>query len=222
MPRRNAAERHQQSKPAQPAALGAEAGNELLEVLIAYHHPTRRWIAEVLSSEGPATVGQLAERSGLAVGSISHHVKALHKHGFIEPAPERARDSRESWWKNRPRAISWDSADFEEGSVGRRVARAAEVENFKHQVRAVQEWIQTSADEDPQWRHAALSTDSLVSVTLDQLNALNDRLSAVAGDWLAEVKAGIDPGETATPDASPERRPVRIMIRTFPSGAVRR
>lgn len=205
--------------------MGTESGDELLDVLTAYHHPTRRWIAEVLGTEGPATVGQLAERSGLAVGSISHHVKALHKHGFIEPAPERARDSRESWWKNRPRAISWDSADFVEGSVGRRIARAAEVENFKHQVRAVQEWIQHSADEDPQWRHEALSSDSLITVNLEQLRDLNERLNAVTAEWLAEVKAAdARSASSAAPpeDAGPERRPVRIMIRTFPSGAVRR
>ena len=31
-------------------------------MLIALHHPTRRWLAELLRLEGPATVGRLAAR----------------------------------------------------------------------------------------------------------------------------------------------------------------
>ncbi len=61
---------------------------------MAFHHPTRRWLAELLEIEGPASVGQLAARTGLAVGSVSHHLKALHRTGFIEPAPDLARDTQ--------------------------------------------------------------------------------------------------------------------------------
>ena len=39
---------------------------------MAFHRPTRRWLAELLEIEGPASVGRLAARTGLAVGSVSH------------------------------------------------------------------------------------------------------------------------------------------------------
>jgi len=68
-----------------------DVSTELMDVLVALHHPTRRWLAELLWIEGPATVGRLAARTGLAVGSVSHHLKPLHQQGFIEPAPELAR-----------------------------------------------------------------------------------------------------------------------------------
>ena len=75
MPRKTALDRHRDSAPT--TTPGSESGSELVDVLIAFHHPTRRWLLEVLGVEGPATVGMLADRPGLAVGSISHHLKAL-------------------------------------------------------------------------------------------------------------------------------------------------
>ena len=41
-----------------------DVSTELMDVLIALHHPTRRWLAELLWVEGPATVGRLAARTG--------------------------------------------------------------------------------------------------------------------------------------------------------------
>ena len=129
MTRRTAEERHR---------IEQDVSTELMDVLVALHHPTRRWLAELLWVEGPATVGRLAARTGLAVGSVSHHLKPLHQQGFIEPAPELARDTRESWWRTTPRNLSWSVEDFEPDSLGRRVADQAEVENFRYQVRAIQ------------------------------------------------------------------------------------
>ena len=139
-----------------------------MDVLVALHHPTRRWLAELLWVEGPATVGRLAARTGLAVGSVSHHLKPLHQQGFIEPAPELARDTRESWWRTTPRNLSWSVEDFEPDSLGRRVADQAEVENFRYQVRAIQAWLKEMDDAPAEWRRAAGATDSLVKATAEQ------------------------------------------------------
>src|SRR4051794_4901131 len=118
MPRRTAAERHLHSAPQDQ-----DPSEDLAALLIAFHHPVRRWLTELLSVEGPANVGQLAARTGLAVGSVSHHLKVLHQRGLIEPAPELAHDTRESWWRLKPRSMTWSVEDFEEGTLGRRVPR---------------------------------------------------------------------------------------------------
>ena len=112
--RRTADQRHLDSAP--------RSHDDLLDVLMAFHHPTRRWLAELLEIEGPASVGRLAARTGLAVGSVSHHLKALHRHGFIEPAPDLARDTRESWWRVR-RPLSLERRGLRGRHAGRRVAR---------------------------------------------------------------------------------------------------
>ena len=146
MPRKTAAERH---------SVERGLSTEMMDVLIALHHPTRRWLAELLWVEGPGTVGALAARTGLAVGSVSHHLKPLHRQGFIEPAPDLARDTRESWWRTTPRSISWSPDDFETDSLGRRVADEAEVENFRYQVRSIRQWLAEMAGAPLEWRRAA-------------------------------------------------------------------
>ena len=85
MTRRTADQRHLDSAPRRTP--GEESGDDLLDVLMAFHHPTRRWLAELLEIEGPASVGQLAARTGLAVGSVSHHLKALHRTVSSSPRP---------------------------------------------------------------------------------------------------------------------------------------
>jgi DNA-binding transcriptional ArsR family regulator len=206
MPRKTAEERH---------VVEDGTSTELIDMLIALHHPTRRWLAELLWIEGPATVGRLAARTGLAVGSVSYHLKPLHRQGFVAPAPELARDTRESWWKVTPRTVSWSVEDFEEGSIGRRIADQAEVENFRHEVRAVQAWLKEMADAPAYWRRAAGSTDSMVKATAEQTADLHRRLGEVLSAWTAEVRDD----EQTHPDA--DRRPVRTLVRLFPSGPVR-
>jgi DNA-binding transcriptional ArsR family regulator len=213
MTRRSAAERHLDSAP-RPTA-DKTPSDELAELLIAFHHPIRRWLTELLGVDGPANVGQLAAATGLAVGSVSHHLKVLHQQDLIEPAPELARDTRESWWRLRSRSMTWSVEDFDEGTLGRRVAQTAEAENLRFQVRAMQEWLRRASDETPGWRTAANSTDTYVSATEEQVRDFAGRLSRLVRDWSAECVADT----VEHPDAV--RRPVRAIARVFPSEPVR-
>jgi len=213
MTRRTAAERHRDSAPQHPT--GQEPADDLLDVLMAFHHPTRRWLAELLEIEGPASVGRLAARTGLAVGSVSHHLKPLHRHGFIEPAPDLAHDTRESWWRSVRRPLSWSADDFASGTGARRIADAAEAENFRHQVRAVGQWLSRTEQVDPGWRRAASSTDTIAPATCAQLEDLGERMRDLITTWHAECLED----RAARPGA--ERLPVRVVARAFPSGPVR-
>jgi DNA-binding transcriptional ArsR family regulator len=215
MTRRSAAERHLDTAPADDPADFDDPASALADLLVAYHHPIRRWLCDLLAIDGPANVGMLAARTGLAVGSVSHHLKALHRQDLIEPAPELARDTRESWWRVKLRGLAWSVDDFEEGTLGRRVAEAAEGENFRHQLRAVRDWLRQAPDEDRSWRQAAESYDTLVLATSDQLADLGDRITRLVNEWSAECQED----RAARPDAV--RRPVRAIARTFPSGPVR-
>lgn len=212
MTRRTAAERHRDSAP---ATTPGDPSHVLAELLVAFHHPIRRWLTELLAVEGPANVGQLAARTGLAVGSVSHHLKVLHRQDLVAPAPELARDTRESWWRLNPRPMTWSVEDFLEGSLGRRVAETAEVENFRFQVRAMQDWLRRASSEPKGWRTAAGSVDTYVRATEEQTADLARRLATVVREWSQECLQ-----DAAThPDAV--RRPVRAIARVFPSEPVR-
>jgi DNA-binding transcriptional ArsR family regulator len=213
MTRRTAVERHLASAP-RPSAERSPS-DDLAELLMAFHHPIRRWLTELLGVEGPANVGQLAAATGMAVGSVSHHLKVLHQQDLIEPAPELARDTRESWWRLKSRSMTWSVDDFDEGTLGRRVAQTAEVENLRFQVRAMQEWLKHAPEETSGWRSAAGSTDTYVPATEEQVREFAGRLSALFRDWSAECMAEAE----QHPDVP--RRPIRAIARVFPSEPVR-
>ncbi len=213
MTRRTAAERHRDSAPQRSA--DRDPADELAALLIAFHHPLRRWLTELLAVDGPANVGQLAARTELAVGSVSHHLKVLHQQDLVEPAPELARDTRESWWRIKPRSMSWSVEDFEEGTLGRRVARTAEAENLRFQVRAMQDWLRRAPIESAGWRTAAYSSDTYVPATEEQVQDLAGRIGDLVRAWSAECTADAE----QHPDAA--RRPVRAIARVFPSEPVR-
>jgi predicted ArsR family transcriptional regulator len=182
---------------------------------MAFHHPIRRWLTELLGVDGPANVGQLAARTGLAVGSVSHHLKVLHQQDMIEPAPELARDTRESWWRLKSRSMSWSVEDFDEGTLGRRVAETAEAENFRFQVRAMQEWLRSAPTETKAWRTAAESIDTYVPATEAQVRDFSARLKRLVREWSDECMAA------AAEEPDVVRRPVRAIARVFPSDPVR-
>jgi DNA-binding transcriptional ArsR family regulator len=213
MARRSAADRHLETAPQH--ASDRDPSDELAEMLVAFHHPIRRWLTELLGVDGPANVGQLAAATGLAVGSVSHHLKVLHQQDLIEPAPDLARDTRESWWRLKPRSMTWSVEDFDEGTLGRRVAQTAEFENLRFQVRAMQEWLRRAPGESAGWRTAASSTDTYVPATEEQVRELGRRLGELFREWSAECMAA------AEQDPGLARRPVRAIARVFPSDPVR-
>jgi DNA-binding transcriptional ArsR family regulator len=220
MPRRTAAERHRDSTP---TTADRDPSDALADLLMAFHHPVRRWLTELLAAEGPANVGRLAERTGLAAGSLSHHLKVLHRQDLIVPAPDLARDTRESWWRVNPRLFSWSVVDFGEGTLGRRVAETAEGENFRFQVRAMQEWLRRASRETVEWRTAAASVDTYVLATEEQLRDLSERITDLIRDWSRECMddSAADSSGGRGAGSAPQRRPVRAIARVFPSEPVR-
>lgn len=210
MPRKSAAERHADSAPSTETAWPPEGG-ELIDALIAVQHPTRRRLYEILIVGGPANVGQLAARTGLAVGSISHHLKPLHRAGFVEPAPELAADTRQSWWRGIRRQLSWSADDFLPGSVARDIANVAERNNFEHQTRTTAAWMRDRSTYPPPWNELGYSQDGIEHATPEQFAELQGRFGELITDWQERCRADV----AEHPDV--DRMPVRTVIRAFPT-----
>ena len=62
-------------------------------------NPLRLKLLGLLRRDGPHSVGELSELADAAPGSVSYHLSTLEKFGFVEQAPELARDGRERWWR---------------------------------------------------------------------------------------------------------------------------
>ncbi len=176
-----------------------------IEVIAAVHHPSRRRILDFLGTGRSATVGEIAAALGLAVGSVSHHLKTLEGAGLVAPDTEASGDRRQSWWRSVPVSLSWSVADYT--GPERMLVAAAEVENLQHHVRRVSDWFALRDEVDPPWGSAAFSTDATVAATPKQLADLGRRLDSVVREWTAECRA----------DRSPGQEPVFVFAHGVPS-----
>ena len=206
MPRRTADQRHSDSAPAEPF----QPQRPRATTLAALHHPVRAALHRLLELEGPAPVGVLAARRGLAAGSASHHLKVLHRAGLVEPAPELARDTRESWWRGVPVRMTWSTEDFPRGSADHAQAVAAERAVYAEHVAALDAWQQRRHGEGDPFSRAGHASETSVMATREQLEELGRRVTDVLVAWSDECQA--DRGDR--PDAV--RRPVFAFAHLFP------
>ena len=203
MPRRTADQRHVDTAP-------SAGGPEVIEQLIAYYHPTRQRILEALSVHGPASVGRIAELLDVAPGSVSHHLKPLHRGGFVEPAPELAADTRASWWRIARASVSYDALDYPPGSRAHEVVSLAEKANDDRHVDAMRSWRTRRAELPPAWQRAGGSTDTATAATAEQVEDLLERLNEVFRSWAYACHDD----QQAHPDA--ERRHVIAFAHVVP------
>jgi DNA-binding transcriptional ArsR family regulator len=175
-------------------------------VLAAMAHPLRRRLLGLLKLDGPATASVLAERTGQAVGNISHHVRALAAAGLIEEAPELARDRRERWWRRTAGSLRWTSADFAGDAASDAVARAAESLNLDYQVSVIRQWMQGDDEETARWPEGPFSTDSWVRLTDGELAQLGAEMIELIRRW----------ADRELPDDGQERGTVFVFARGVP------
>ncbi|MER6298984.1 winged helix-turn-helix domain-containing protein [Kitasatospora sp. NPDC001539] len=153
-------------------------------VLAALTHPLRRRLLDLLKVDGPGTVGRLADRTGQAVGNVSHHLKVLAESGLIEEAPELARNRRERWWRLADRELSWTRADFDGDPVAEAVADAAGSILLERQVELVREWHARRGGYGPDWQDGcSVATQSWLRLTPEEARDLAADLHAVIRKW---------------------------------------
>jgi DNA-binding transcriptional ArsR family regulator len=175
-------------------------------VLAAMAHPLRRRLLSLLKLDGPSTASVLAERTGQAVGNISHHLRALAAAGLIEEVPELARDRRERWWRRTAGALRWTPADFAGDAASDAVASAAGSLNLDYQVTLARQWLQAADQEQARWPEGPFSTDSWLRLTDAELSQLGAEMTDLIRRW-----AGRE-----LPDDGQERGTVFVFARGVP------
>ena len=187
-----------------------------IDDVAAVNHPARRRVVDHLFVHGPATVGMLAAGLGEQVGSVSHHLRVLERAGFVEPAPELARDRRESWWRGVHRKLSWSVSDFADSAADRLRATAAEQANLHHHVDKVLGWFETREEYDATWVDAAFATEHWVNATADELGDFGNRVQRLLEDWAEECRvAAAEEGGEGT--AGARRTAVFVSVHANPA-----
>ncbi len=203
MPRKSAADRHVATQP-------SPKGQPLVDRVVAFHHPVRRRLFDALVGLGPAPVGVLARRCHIAAGSASYHLGVLHRSGWVQPAPDLAGDTRESWWRPCHGELAWATPDETLSPADRALLGAAEREDLTHEFRAALAWLTAREDLPDKWRHS-MSSGAFVQATDKQLLDLTDRMEALVAEWSSSCIR--DQRENPHED----RWPVRVIARVFPA-----
>ena len=172
--------------------------------LSALVHPLRRRLLDVLKVEGAATVSVLAASTDQAVGNVSHHLRVLSAAQLVEPAPDRARDRRERWWRLTSPAVRWSSSDFPGDQAA---VAAADSLNLERQIELVRAWAARAAGPDDPWSQAAFSSDSWLRLTPAELSELSAEVIAVLGRWR----------DRPAQDVDPDAEPVFVFARGVPA-----
>ncbi|HZC73854.1 MAG TPA: helix-turn-helix domain-containing protein [Jatrophihabitans sp.] len=176
------------------------------EVLAVLANPVRTRLLDVLRVDGPATASQLAEHVGVAVGSVSHHMKVLAGAGFVREVPELAKDRRERWWGLVAEGWQWSRAEMAEGPANEAITVAAESLNLSRQTTLARDWLDHAGD-DPGWEHAAFASQGWLRLSQDELRELSDEVTGLLRRWRRRE----------IPDDGAERKSVFMFARGFPA-----
>jgi len=176
------------------------------KALAAMANPFRSRMLDALAVDGPSTASALAQRTGQAVGSASHHLKVLAEAGLIVEAPELARDRRERWWRLVAPSTRWSRAEFGTDAGAVTAALAAESLALQRQFERAQEWLANS-EAAGEWDHAAFATQTWLRLNPDELKQLSEEMVALTQRWR----------HRGTPDGDTEREPVFVFARGFPA-----
>lgn len=175
-------------------------------VLAAMAHPLRRRLLTLLDVEGPAMTSALAERTGQAVGNISHHLKVLAAAALIEEAPELARDKRERWWRYTAGVVRWSSRDFAGDAATEAIARAAKSVNLDAQLAQLRGWTEAPPEVKARWTEGPFSTDSWMRLDDAELAEFRDELNELILRW----------SDREIPDDGRVREPVFVFAHAVP------
>ena len=179
------------------------------EVLKILAQPIRQKLWRMLLLQGPATVGSLAKQLDADPGQVSYHLRELARGGWVERAPELARDRRESWWRAVDESTAWRTEDFptaEETALMLHLGMLMLREDM-HQLQAS---MRDRPQRSPQWRDATCTARAFLHLTADEAQEMNAELTAVLTRWAQHGDRARAQGDTAG------RRPYFVVMYGVP------
>jgi DNA-binding transcriptional ArsR family regulator len=186
-----------------------------LRALRAMAHPARIRIYEILIELKQATVGQLASKAGIAVGSASYHVQHLGEAGLVREVEDPQGDRRQHWWAPVPGGLRWSPSDFLNSSVGQEVSSATQLALSERRIRRLSHWHLTWHDWPAEWIDATVETDAMLRLTSQELAEMSDELQQVVRRWRQHGEAAADQEEKEE-EGSTQRQRIFAFINAFP------
>jgi predicted ArsR family transcriptional regulator len=174
------------------------------KVLETLAHPVRLDLVTYLMSDGPATASSCARAVGDSPSNCSYHLRALARHGPVEPAS--SSDGRERPWRATITGLRTVKSGLEpetaqaEGTAELLAASAALDQ------RLLRDYLARRDEVGPEWREADQYATYTLRVSPQELQQLGERVDALIRPLIA-----------ATRDQSPpEAELVHVALYAFP------
>lgn len=164
------------------------------DVLEALAHPVRLDVLTYLISDGPATASACARAVGDTPSNCSYHVRALARHGLVEPVD--SADGRERPWRATITGFELDrdgDPDAPEGKATRDVMSAA----LALDQRQLRDYLSHRDRVAAEWQRADEYSNYTVRVTPAELQELVARLDALIRPLLAPNRGDDLPDDAA-------------------------
>lgn len=188
---------------------GAKEISDLTE-LRALAHPVRVELLKALYSRGEANVSELAETVGGPVNQVSYHLRQLAKYDFIEPAQDRARDSRDRWWRpSYDDGVDWDPLLKSPATAP--AARAQLSKGLGDSLEAIRDYFSRAVGGLPEWPEGSFAHDLYLHVTPQEAAEFDRDYLELCRQWQKHSQVRRGRGSRKG------RREVSIFIYGFPS-----
>jgi DNA-binding transcriptional ArsR family regulator len=173
--------------------------------LRALAHPVRIALFEALTESGAMTATEAGQRIGESPTTCSFHLRQLAKYGFVEEAG--GGKGRARPWRATTIGISLaDDHDDPETQLATGVLLRLIRER---QLARYQTWLETRSSYPRQWREAAHESQHLFHLTAEELEQLNEELSALLRSRFHERLT--DPSQRP-----PDAVPVEMLVISYP------
>jgi DNA-binding transcriptional ArsR family regulator len=176
--------------------------------LRALAHAGRYTILEHLQANGPATATACAAVAGLSPSACSYHLRVLARHGFVEEDTSVTDgDGRERVW--RATATGWWNdvdPDTDLGTVQRLDSTIARVMMASSDEKMLA--FADHATAEPDWRDAALFSNSTIVASVGEVAELSRALMALLQPYFLSERPADDIPEDA--------RQVHVSVRMAP------
>lgn len=155
------------------------------DVLQALAHPVRLDLLSYLAAAGPATASQCARAVGDTPSNCSYHLRALHRHGLVEPAE--GEDRRTRPWRATITGFEMD-ADIDPATAAGRAATAVLSAAVALEQRQLRDFLSRRDRVPAPWRVVTGSSRYTLRVSPSELRALEERMDALVRPYLAPTR----------------------------------
>lgn len=170
-------------------------------------HPLRLRLLGELRLRGPQSVGMLSRLVDEAPASVSYHLGTLASYGFVEEAPELARDRRERWWRAAHARTSWEPVDALDDPEKRAASDAFRRAILHRYLDSLERYLESEATLDRSWVKGTSSSDSQFFLTAAELLELRGELEQLTERWAGRSDADRADAEPVTLIYHAFRRP---------------